>query len=166
MRSSKTSELKRQVNAFSMLCRARSAPNIANLNIISYATMVLAPKIHLNSRRASALLTRRWQFPFYWPKERAFTPFTCTRAYPDSSGRSAIQPDASRFNPIYRDKSRYNAINQNKTAIFGPTIPRVSPSCPKCGKPMVRRMQKKGQRQGLEFRGRADYPNRDGIKSP
>lgn len=28
-----------------------------------------------------------------------------------------------------------------------------APLCPKCGKPMLRRMQKKGQQQGREFRG-------------
>ncbi len=38
-----------------------------------------------------------------------------------------------------------------------------SPACPKCGKPMFRRMQKKGQFQGREFWGCSDYPNCNGI---
>ncbi len=40
-----------------------------------------------------------------------------------------------------------------------------APSCPKCGKPMIRRMQKKGQGQGREFWGCSDYPGCNGIKS-
>lgn len=38
-----------------------------------------------------------------------------------------------------------------------------APNCPKCGKPMLRRMQKKGQMQGREFWGCSDYPNCNGI---
>lgn len=38
------------------------------------------------------------------------------------------------------------------------------PLCPKCGKPMLRRMQKKGQQQGREFWGCSDYPNCNGTK--
>lgn len=38
-----------------------------------------------------------------------------------------------------------------------------APFCPKCGKPMLRRMQKKGQMQGREFWGCSDYPNCNGI---
>ena len=38
-----------------------------------------------------------------------------------------------------------------------------APSCPKCGKPMLRRMQKKGQMQGREFWGCSDYPKCNGI---
>lgn len=37
------------------------------------------------------------------------------------------------------------------------------PQCPKCGKPMFRRMQKKGQMQGREFWGCSDYPHCNGI---
>lgn len=33
-----------------------------------------------------------------------------------------------------------------------------APRCPKCGKPMQRRMQKKGHMQGREFWGCSDYP--------
>ncbi len=40
-----------------------------------------------------------------------------------------------------------------------------APACPKCGKPMVRRMQKKGAAQGREFWGCSDYPNCKGILS-
>lgn len=39
-----------------------------------------------------------------------------------------------------------------------------APHCPKCGKPMLRRMQKKGQRQGREFWGCSDYPNCNGLR--
>lgn len=38
-----------------------------------------------------------------------------------------------------------------------------APLCPKCGKPMLRRMQKKGQMQGREFWGCSGYPECDGI---
>lgn len=37
------------------------------------------------------------------------------------------------------------------------------PSCPKCGKPMQRRTQKKGQQQGREFWGCSDYPKCNGL---
>ncbi|MDE6225259.1 MAG: four helix bundle suffix domain-containing protein [Muribaculaceae bacterium] len=40
-----------------------------------------------------------------------------------------------------------------------------APSCPICGKPMLKRMQKKGQLQGREFWGCSDYPRCNGIKS-
>ncbi|MDE5713002.1 MAG: topoisomerase DNA-binding C4 zinc finger domain-containing protein [Muribaculaceae bacterium] len=40
-----------------------------------------------------------------------------------------------------------------------------APSCPKCGKPMLKRMQKKGQMQGREFWGCSNYPNCNGIRS-
>ncbi len=38
-----------------------------------------------------------------------------------------------------------------------------APTCPKCGKPMFRRVQKKGQMQGREFWGCSDYPNCNGT---
>lgn len=38
------------------------------------------------------------------------------------------------------------------------------PVCPKCGKPMLRRTQKKGQMQGREFWGCSDYPKCNGIR--
>lgn len=37
------------------------------------------------------------------------------------------------------------------------------PKCPQCGKPMLKRMQKKGQQQGREFWGCSDYPACRGI---
>ncbi len=40
-----------------------------------------------------------------------------------------------------------------------------APSCPKCGKPMIKRMQKKGEKQGREFWGCSDYPRCDGVRS-
>ncbi|MEZ3549461.1 MAG: four helix bundle suffix domain-containing protein [Muribaculaceae bacterium] len=39
-----------------------------------------------------------------------------------------------------------------------------APTCPKCGKPMLKRMQKKGHMQGREFWGCSDYPSCNGIK--
>lgn len=38
-----------------------------------------------------------------------------------------------------------------------------APRCPKCGKPMLKRMQKKGRMQGREFWGCSGYPECDGI---
>lgn len=39
-----------------------------------------------------------------------------------------------------------------------------APNCPKCGKPMLKRMQKKGEKQGREFWGCSDYPKCNGIR--
>ena len=39
-----------------------------------------------------------------------------------------------------------------------------APCCPDCGKPMLRRMQKRGQIQGREFWGCSDYPNCRGVR--
>lgn len=39
-----------------------------------------------------------------------------------------------------------------------------APSCPKCGKPMLKRLQKKGQMQGREFWGCSDYPKCNGAR--
>lgn len=39
-----------------------------------------------------------------------------------------------------------------------------APSCPQCGKPMMKRMQKKGQMQGREFWGCSDYPRCNGTR--
>ncbi|MCM1110081.1 MAG: four helix bundle suffix domain-containing protein [Clostridium sp.] len=39
-----------------------------------------------------------------------------------------------------------------------------APNCPKCGKPMIRRMRKKGEGQGTEFWGCGDYPRCDGTR--
>ena len=39
-----------------------------------------------------------------------------------------------------------------------------APACPKCGKLMLRRMQRKGQMQGREFWGCSDYPRCNGIR--
>lgn len=39
-----------------------------------------------------------------------------------------------------------------------------APLCPNCGKPMLRRMQKRGHMQGREFWGCSDYPNCNGIR--
>lgn len=39
-----------------------------------------------------------------------------------------------------------------------------APSCPKCGKPMLKRMQNKGQMQGRQFWGCSDYPHCTGTR--
>ncbi len=39
-----------------------------------------------------------------------------------------------------------------------------APCCPKCGKPMLLRMQNKGQNQGREFWGCSDYPRCNGTR--
>ena len=39
-----------------------------------------------------------------------------------------------------------------------------SPICPQCGKPMIKRMQRKGQQQGREFWGCSDYPKCNGLR--
>lgn len=40
-----------------------------------------------------------------------------------------------------------------------------APLCPQCGKPMLRRLQKRGQRQGREFWGCSDYPRCIGTRN-
>lgn len=39
-----------------------------------------------------------------------------------------------------------------------------APECPLCGKPMLKRMQKKGRQQGREFWGCSDYPHCTGTR--
>ncbi|MDE5784967.1 MAG: four helix bundle suffix domain-containing protein [Duncaniella sp.] len=39
-----------------------------------------------------------------------------------------------------------------------------APECPLCGKPMLRRMQRKGRNQGREFWGCSDYPRCNGAR--
>lgn len=39
-----------------------------------------------------------------------------------------------------------------------------APVCPKCGKPMLKRMQKRGEGQGREFRGCSNYPKCNGTR--
>ncbi len=39
-----------------------------------------------------------------------------------------------------------------------------APACPVCGKPMIRKMVKRGQRQGSEFWGCIDFPNCKGTR--
>ncbi len=39
-----------------------------------------------------------------------------------------------------------------------------APSCPVCGKPMLKRMQRKGENQGREFWGCSDYPRCNGTR--
>ena len=40
-----------------------------------------------------------------------------------------------------------------------------APICPVCGKPMLKRMQKRGQMQGRKFWGCSDYPNCKGTRN-
>ncbi|MDE6297568.1 MAG: four helix bundle suffix domain-containing protein [Muribaculaceae bacterium] len=40
-----------------------------------------------------------------------------------------------------------------------------APECPKCGKPMLKRLQKKGERQGREFWGCSEYPKCNGVRN-
>lgn len=39
-----------------------------------------------------------------------------------------------------------------------------APICPKCGKPMIKRMQKKGEKQGRVFWGCSDFPECNGTR--
>lgn len=39
-----------------------------------------------------------------------------------------------------------------------------APRCPKCGKSMIKRLQKRGQNQGKEFWGCSDYPKCNGTR--
>lgn len=43
------------------------------------------------------------------------------------------------------------------------TVETGAPSCPNCGKPMLKRLQKRGQNQGREFWGCSDYPQCTGT---
>ena len=40
-----------------------------------------------------------------------------------------------------------------------------APECPKCGKPMIKRMAKKGVNSGHEFWSCSDYPRCNGTRS-
>ena len=40
-----------------------------------------------------------------------------------------------------------------------------APLCPKCGKPMIKRMAKKGKNAGNAFWSCSDYPNCNGTRS-
>lgn len=45
------------------------------------------------------------------------------------------------------------------------SIESAAPTCPKCGKPMVRRMARKGKNAGNAFWSCSDYPDCAGTKS-
>lgn len=76
----------------------------------------------------------------------------------------AVQDFCDRFVDYRMDPGRrlYDqmlmAARKNQAAISG------APTCPLCGKPMLKRMQKKGRMQGREFWGCSDYPNCNGIR--
>ena len=63
-----------------------------------------------------------------------------------NSDREAIHDHRATGSPQDRSKRKWN------------------PTCPKCGKPMFKRTQKKGQQQGREFWGCSDYPNCNGTR--
>lgn len=43
-------------------------------------------------------------------------------------------------------------------------VSQAAPACPRCGKPMLKRLQKRGQGQGREFWGCSDYPTCTGTR--
>lgn len=57
-----------------------------------------------------------------------------------------------------REEARRNQSSQSAQKNTG------APICPKCGQPMLRRMQKKGQMQGREFWGCSSYPICNGTR--
>ena len=63
-----------------------------------------------------------------------------------------------------RIEARNNQSSQTTLSSQITHITQDAPLCPKCGKPMFRRMQRKGQQQGREFWGCSDYPNCNGIR--
>ena len=69
--------------------------------------------------------------------------------------RLAVRNNQNSPNPQNAQSSRSYQSSQS------PLI--TTPPCPKCGKPMLKRIQKKGQ--GREFWGCSDYPNCNGIRS-
>ena len=50
-------------------------------------------------------------------------------------------------------------VRKNKAAATG------APVCRLCGKPMLKRLQKRGQMQGREFWGFSDYPQCKGSRN-
>ena len=52
-----------------------------------------------------------------------------------------------------------NEARKNRAASDG------APACPLCGKPMLKRLQKRGQMQGREFWGCSDYPRCKGFRN-
>lgn len=73
--------------------------------------------------------------------------------------QSQIQAQLESFKQIggFSENMTAERLEARKAASTGPT-------CPKCGKPMLKRMQKKGQMQGREFWGCSDYPKCNGIR--
>lgn len=57
-----------------------------------------------------------------------------------------------------------NMTSERLEARKANAISNKAPECPLCGKPMLRRMQKKGLNQGREFWGCSDYPKCNGIR--
>lgn len=56
-----------------------------------------------------------------------------------------------------------NMTNERLEARKAKAATAGAPLCPKCGKPIFKRMQKKGQMQGREFWGCSDYPQCNGT---
>ncbi len=58
-----------------------------------------------------------------------------------------------------------NMTSERLEARKAQAVSKGAPSCPICGKPMLKRMQKKGQHQGREFWGCSNYPHCTGIRN-
>ncbi len=56
-----------------------------------------------------------------------------------------------------------NLTKIRKQGIVEEAIQKETPTCPKCGAPMVEKLCKKGKNQGQNFWGCSNYPNCDGI---
>lgn len=61
-------------------------------------------------------------------------------------------------------KEQMTKARQEARISQSPQIPQNAPLCPLCGKPMLRRMQKRGQMTGREFWGCGEYPQCKGTR--
>lgn len=57
-----------------------------------------------------------------------------------------------------------NMTQERLAALKGQATSSNAPACPKCGKPMIRRMARKGRNSGNEFWSCQDYPACNGIR--
>lgn len=58
-----------------------------------------------------------------------------------------------------------NLTQLRRATLQAEAVQSDAPACPKCGAPMLRRMVKKGTRQGTNFWGCSNYPKCDGIRN-
>lgn len=72
----------------------------------------------------------------------------------------------SQINRQFEDFKKTGGFTENMTIerLEARKMSSQGPTCPKCGKPMLRRTQRKGQMQGREFWGCSDYPKCNGIR--